>query len=151
MSKTPAASSAAKQRLRLWLRLLKASRHLEAALRDRMRREFDTTLPRFDVLAMLHRSADGLTMSRLSAELMVSNGNVTGLVDRLEREGAVERVAVAGDRRAALVRLTPQGRKDFERMAAVHEQWVAELLGDLSDTDVEQASTLLAQIRGDQA
>lgn len=140
-----------KQRLRLWLRLLKASRYMEAALRERMRTVFDTTLPRFDVLAMLHKSGEGLTMSALSKALMVSNGNVTGLVDRLEAEGAVQRLSVAGDRRAARVALTEQGRLDFERMAAIHEQWVAELLSELSDAEITQVSDVLARIKGDRA
>ena len=138
-----------KQRLRLWLRLLKASRHIEAALRERMRSEFDTTLPRFDVLAALHKSDEGLTMGQLSQALMVSNGNVTGLVDRLAEEGAVERQSVAGDRRAARVALTQAGRADFERMAAVHEEWVTDLLGALDDSEIAQASHLLARIKGD--
>lgn len=140
-----------KQRLRLWLRLLKASRYMEAALRERMRTVFDTTLPRFDVLAMLHKSGEGLTMSALSKALMVSNGNVTGLIDRLEAEGAVQRLSVAGDRRAARVALTEQGRLDFERMAAIHEQWVAELLSELSDAEITQVSDVLARIKGDRA
>lgn len=140
-----------KQRLRLWLRLLKASRYMEAALRKRMRTVFDTTLPRFDVLAMLHKSGEGLTMSALSKALMVSNGNVTGLIDRLEAEGAVQRLSVAGDRRAARVALTEQGRLDFERMAAIHEQWVAELLSELSDAEITQVSDVLARIKGERA
>lgn len=143
------AGTPSKQRLRLWLRLLKASRHIEAALRERLRSEFDTTLPRFDVLAMLHKSGDGLTMGQLSQALMVSNGNVTGLVDRLAQDGAVKRLSVKGDRRAARVALTQQGRVTFEHMAAVHEQWVAELLATLSEQDIAQASELLTRIKGD--
>jgi DNA-binding MarR family transcriptional regulator len=138
-----------KQRLRLWLRLLKASRHIEGALRERVRSEFGTTLPRFDVLAALHKSDEGLTMGQLSQALMVSNGNVTGLVDRLADEGAVERQSVAGDRRSARVALTELGRADFERMAAVHEEWVTDLLSVLDDSEVAQASSLLARIKGD--
>ena len=122
---------------------------MEAVLRERVRSEFDTTLPRFDVLAALYKSGDGLTMGQLSQALMVSNGNVTGLIDRLTQEGAVQRMSVEGDRRAARVALTEQGQVDFERMAAVHEQWVAELLGDLTDTEIAQASQLLARIKGD--
>ena len=140
-------SNAAKLRLRLWLRLLKASKAVEIELRDRLRREFDTTLPRFDVMAMLARKGEGLKMSELSDALMVSNGNVTGIVDRLVAEGLVVRVSIAGDRRATLVRLTPKGEAAFTDMAAAHEGWIGELLGGLGDDDVRAAISILDKVR----
>ena len=97
-------SEGAKDRLRLWLRLLRLSRHVDAHLRDRLRVEFKTTLPRFDVMAALSRHPEGLKMSQLSGVLRVSNGNVTGIADRLAEEGLVERVPVPRDRRAMTLR-----------------------------------------------
>ncbi len=85
----PSAESASKARLRLWLRLLKAARLVEAELRERLRTGHGTTLPRFDVMAALARTPRGCRMSELSGVLRVSNGNVTGIVDRLEAEGLV--------------------------------------------------------------
>lgn len=122
---------AEKLRLRLWLQMLKATRHIEAELRERLRLEHGTTLPRFDVMAALDRNPDGLRMSRLSGVLRVSNGNVTGIVDRLAAEGLVERRAVADDRRAMEVRLTEAGRTHFSALAAAHETWVDELIAAL--------------------
>ena len=138
--------SIAKDRLRLWLRLLKASRLVEGALRERMRAARGTTLPRFDVMAALYRAEDGLRMSDLSGVLMVSNGNVTGIVDRLEAEKLVERVAVAGDRRAIRVRLTRRGRETFEDMAEEHEHWVDGLLSGLTPRETEEAARLLEKL-----
>jgi DNA-binding MarR family transcriptional regulator len=140
--------SLAKDRLRLWLRLLKATRLVEGALRERMRAERGTTLPRFDVMAALYRAGEGLRMSDLSGVLMVSNGNVTGIVDRLEAEGLVERVAVAGDRRAVRVRLTARGREAFEDMAEEHEVWVDGLLSGLTPSETETAARLLEKLAG---
>lgn len=125
---TVAEKTDSKVRLRLWLRLLKTSHAIESELRERFRTEFGTTLPRFDVMAALARYPDGLRMSRLSGVLRVSNGNVTGIVDRLEAEGHVERRAVAGDRRAMEVRLTTGGQAHFAKLAAAHEGWVDELM-----------------------
>ncbi len=136
-----------KRRLRFWLQLLKASKHIENEIRERMRRELNSTLPRFDVLATLSKSGAGLKMSKLSAELMVSNGNVTGIVDRLVSENLVERVAIKGDRRATLVRLTPKGAAEFSKMAVVHEAWVDELFSEVDAVAMEDAEKLLAQIR----
>lgn len=113
--------------LRVWLRLLHCTELIEKHLRTRLREGFDTTLPRFDVLAQLDRFPDGLMMGELSRRLMVTHGNVTGLIDRLAAEDLVERVAVPGDRRAQLVRLTPAGREVFAAMAPVHAAWVTEL------------------------
>jgi DNA-binding MarR family transcriptional regulator len=120
-------------RLRLWVRLLRAVRPIESELRRRLDREFGVTLPKFDVMAALLRHPAGMTMTEVSRELMVSNGNVTGIVDRLVAEELVTRITNAEDRRATFVRLTSKGLKLFEAMAAAHERWVDELLAGFSD------------------
>ena len=125
MSEDPAS----KERLRLWLRILSAQRVIENEVRERLRVEHDTTLPRFDVMAALYRNEEGLKMSELSGELRVSNGNVTGIVDRLVNDGLIVRASVLGDRRAMLVRLTDEGRNTFAGMAEAHEGWIDDLLG----------------------
>lgn len=132
-----------KQRLRVWLRLLKISRQMEAEIRERLRLDFATTLPRFDVLAALHREEAGLKMSELSAALMVSNGNVTGIVERLVSDGLVIRVPVSGDRRAMAVQLTDGGRQAFAEMAKTHESWISSMLSSLGDEDADQLLQLL--------
>jgi DNA-binding MarR family transcriptional regulator len=135
-----------KQRLRVWLRMLKATKLVEATVRENLRVEFDTTLPRFDVLAALYRFEEGLKMSELSAALRVSNGNVTGIVERLVADGLVLRVPVAGDKRATLVRLSNKGRETFARMAEAHAGWVSGILEELSDADCEQAIGILETV-----
>ncbi len=134
-SSAPQSEPASKDRLRLWLRLLKTTRMIENELRENLRTEFGTTLPRFDVMAALSRVPDGLKMSKLSGVLRVSNGNVTGIIDRLTGDGHVVRVPVPGDRRASLVRLTQKGRDEFARQAQAHEAWVDSLLGDLTQDE----------------
>ncbi len=134
-------TSQQKQRLRFWLALLKLSRGIETELRERFKADFGTTLPRFDVMAALDRHKKGLKMSELSKVLKVSNGNVTGIVDRLERDKCLERVAVTGDRRAWLVRLTAKGRKAFAVMAAAHEGWVDTILHKL---EPDEAAEMIA-------
>lgn len=135
------APTLSKQRLRVWLRLLRTTRRIETRLREKLRTEHGTTLPRFDVLAALFREEKGLRMSELSSELKVSNGNVTGIVERLVADGLIVRTAVEGDRRAMLVRLTKKGRDDFARLAGVHESWVDDLLRDV---DAAHAADLIA-------
>lgn len=124
-----------KDELRLWLRLLTCAKLIEAEIRRRLRLAFDTTLPRFDLLAQLQRSPAGLTLGEVSRRMMVSNGNVTGLASRLEQEGLIERRTSATDRRAQTLRLTSRGRREFARQTAAHEGWVAELLGGLSESE----------------
>ena len=135
-----------KARLRLWLRLLKASRHIETELRERLRVEFASTLPRFDVMAALSRDPEGMKMSALSGVLKVSNGNVTGIIDRLEDDGLAVRAEVPGDRRASLARLTDKGRAEFACQAKAHEAWVDELLRDVEGERAERLSSLLAEV-----
>lgn len=141
----------AHERLRLWLRLLRSSRGIEAELRERLRVTYDMTLPQFDVLAALARREAGITMTELSRYLMVSNGNVTGIVDRLVGDGLVERAAIPGDRRSTLVRLTRKGKNDFAAMASRHAAWVDELLGGFDEAEVagliEQLDGLVGALR----
>ena len=110
--------------LRLWLRLLTCSQLIEKQVRTELRTQFDTTLPRFDLMAQLERNPEGLKMNALSRRMMVTGGNETGITDQLVREGLVERVNVEGDRRAYCVRLTAPGRKAFDKMARAHEGWI---------------------------
>lgn len=135
------------QALRLWLRLLSCTVRIENKIRLRLRREFNTTLPRFDLMAQLERSHDGLRMNELSRRMMVSGGNVTGITDQLELEGLVTREACPWDRRAFTVRLTFSGLKRFREMAARHEQWIVELLGGLSRDEKETMISALGKMK----
>ncbi len=135
-----------KSRLRLWLRLLKTTGQIESALRRRLRDEHGTTLPRFDVMAALARHPEGLKMSDLSSYLRVSNGNVTGIVDRLTEDGLALRMAVKGDRRAQVARLTPAGHAAFNALAAEHEAWVDDLLGGVSEAEAQVLRDLLGKL-----
>ena len=133
--------------LKVWLRLLTCTTRLESAIRARLRAEFGTTLPRFDLMAQLERAPGGLTMSELSRRLMVTGGNITGITDMLEAEGLVARVAHPTDRRAYTVKLTPAGRRLFARMASAHERWIIELLGGLDAAEQEQMYRTLARLK----
>ena len=135
------------QELRLWLRLLACSQLIEKRVRTQLRERFDTTLPRFDLMAQLERHPEGLKMKELSQRLMVTGGNVTGITDQLVAEGLVERVGVEGDRRAFLVRLTPEGRETFERMAVEHEQWIVQAFEGISPRELDQLHKLLGKVK----
>lgn len=138
-------SDLSKRRLKTWIRLLGVTRGAENHLRDYLRRAHATTLPRFDVMAALWRKRDGVTMSELSRLLLVSNGNATAVVDRLEADGMVRREAEDGDRRRIRVRLTPEGLEAFEIMALGHEAEVDALLGRLSEPDLEALRDILSR------
>ena len=135
-----------KVRVRTWLKILKTSNFIEKYLRERLRNDHHTTLPRFDVMSALQRSPNGLKMSELSGVLKVSNGNITGIIDRLVQEGHVERIAIQGDRRAYLALLTDKGSKKFQEYALEHEMWINELLSDISLDDAKMITSLLSSI-----
>jgi DNA-binding MarR family transcriptional regulator len=138
-------SALAKRRLRAWIRLLGVTRRTENVLRDLLRGH-DTTLPRFDVMAALHRRREGVTMSELSRMLLVSNGNATAVVDRLEADGLVRRTPSETDRRTVFVALTPKGLARFETLAAEHEAHVDRLFADLSEADLDLLTSLLKRM-----
>ena len=142
-----AAPSEHPEALRLWLRLLTCTQLIEKQVRSHLRAQFDTTLPRFDLMAQLERAPDGMKMKELSRRMMVTSGNITGITDQLVAEGLVERAGVEGDRRAFLVRLTPEGRNAFERMAVQHEQWIVQAFEGLSPKDLDHLHKLLGKVK----
>jgi DNA-binding MarR family transcriptional regulator len=141
-------AQAHKDELRLWLRLLTCTTMTETLIRGRLRERFGVTLPRFDLLAQLARAGEGMTLGDLSRRMMVTNGNVTGLVERLVADGLVARTPRPADRRTVSVALTESGRREFAQMAAEHESWVADAFGGLSEDDIGQLMRLLARLKG---
>jgi DNA-binding MarR family transcriptional regulator len=136
------------EELRLWLRLLTCTTLIEGEVRSRLRARFDVTLPRFDLMAQLDKAPDGMTLSDVSKRMMVSNGNVTGLVERLVISGHLDRRTSITDRRVQMIRLTKVGRAEFRRMAAEHETWIAEMFAELTPKDVRELMRLLAKAKG---
>jgi DNA-binding MarR family transcriptional regulator len=120
---------------------------METEIRRRLRTRFNETLPRFDLMAQLERVKDGMTLGEVSKRMMVSAGNVTSLVDRLVKAGYLERRPAPNDRRSQLIQLTQTGRAHFGRLAASHEKWVAELLGDLDRKEMAAAMAELAKVK----
>ena len=141
------AHSAHPEALRLWLRLLTCPQLVEKQVRAALRDQFDTTLPRFDLMAQLERAPEGLRMNELSRRMMVTGGNVTGITDQLVAEGLVERIDVEGDRRAWRVRLTPKGRTAFDNMARSHEGWIVEAFAALEDDEIARLHRLLGKVK----
>lgn len=133
--------------LRLWLRLLTCTTLIEGEVRSQLREKFDVTLPRFDLMAQLDKVSDGMTLSDLSKRMMVSNGNVTGLVERLQAQGLIERRPAPNDRRAQLVNLTAEGRKTFRAMARTHENWIADLFAGMSPEEAETLMQILGRAK----
>lgn len=142
----PAAAALAtepREALRLWLRLFTCTTLVEREVDAALKREFGSSLARFDVLAQLDRAPDGLRMGALSERTLTTNGNITWLVAALERDGLVRRRTVPEDRRAAVVRLTPAGRRHFAAMAEAHERLIARLLGGLTGEELRTMHALL--------
>lgn len=133
--------------LRLWLRLLTCTTLIEGEVRRRLRERFDVTLPRFDLMAQLDKAPDGMTLSDLSKRMMVSNGNLTGLVNTLVASGHVDRRVSETDRRAQMISLTRAGQAEFRAMATEHEAWIADLFGDLTQRDQKDLMRLLAKTK----
>jgi len=136
-----------KMALRIWLRLLTSSQLIEKRVRGRFRTEFDTTLPRFDVMAALAREPGGQTMGDVSRWLLVSSGNITGIISRLVKDGMVTRTRSSGDRRAHHVKLSARGREAFERMSKTHEKWVRDMLCGLTRKEMATLDELLTKVK----
>jgi DNA-binding MarR family transcriptional regulator len=136
-----------KQELRLWLRLLTCTTLVESNIRKDLREQFDTTLPRFDLLAQLERAPDGMTLGEVSRRMMVSNGNITGLVERLLESGHLARWPLATDRRVQVIAMTAAGRDEFSHMADAHAEWIAQMFGGLAPAEIDQLLELLSKLK----
>jgi DNA-binding MarR family transcriptional regulator len=137
--------------LRTWLRLLACTNIIEKHLQSQLRQKFESTLPRFDVLAELDAAENqlghGISMSGLSQRLMVTNGNVTGLVEQLVKERLVTRTMAPHDRRSQFVRLTKSGKRAFDRMVPEHRAWVERIFSQLSPKDHAAMDQILAKLK----
>jgi DNA-binding MarR family transcriptional regulator len=132
-----------KTELRLWLRIFTCKVLIEGEVRRRLRDSFRVTLPRFDLMAQLDRTPNGMTLGELSQRMMVSNGNVTGLVDRLVTQNLVDRRPSPVDRRAQIVSLTAEGRKAFRAMARANGDWIGEIFANLTSGEIDDLMRLL--------
>ena len=131
----------------MWLRLFTCKEVIESEVRRRLRDNFNVTLPRFDLMAQLDRFPKGMTLGELSRRMMVSNGNVTGLVERLVEQGLIDRRPSPKDRRAQIVSLTAEGRRLFRAMARANGDWIGEMFADLSGNDIQALLRLLAKAK----
>lgn len=142
-----ATSNASSVDLRLWVRLLACAKIIEKKLRRKFQEEFDTTLPRFDVMAMLSRRPEGQSMGSLSRALLVSNGNVTSIVRQLQTQGYLTSRSDPNDSRSSIVSLTDKGMTYFAQLADAHHQWVHDSLRDFPEHQQEQLLGLLASLK----
>jgi DNA-binding MarR family transcriptional regulator len=133
--------------LRLWLRLLTCSHLIENHVRKALALQFKTTLPRFDLMAQLERAPNGLPMNELSRRMLVTGGNITGIVDQLEQAGLIVRTEDSADRRVYLVKLTKEGRRQFAQMAAEHETWIVDLFAGIPKREQRALTESLARLR----
>lgn len=133
--------------LRTWLRYLSCGRLIENEIRSRLRREFNTTLPRYEVMAQLEQFPQGIKMSDLSRHMMVTNGNITGIADQLVKEGLVQRTQLPRDRRSSLLKLTTKGQKQLDAMSDTHNEWVCSVFGKLSESQIDAMMSSLEELK----
>lgn len=131
----PVLTSAERSRVGMWIRLARCYNLAMRELRGGLRAE--CTMPQFDVLAQLARTEDGLTFSALSERLLVTAGNLTGIVDRLEKLELVRRETNPRDRRQIFIRLTPRGREYCAKVIPEHERQIVKLFAGISENDVQ--------------
>lgn len=137
------------QAVRLLLELLRCAKILETRIGSRLRKEFGQSLTRFDVMSHLYR-ADGMTLSVtvLASQLLATtSGNITGLIDRMEKDGLVKRSPHRHDRRSFVVRLTKNGAAVFAEMAIEHGHWIRDGFAGLSATSLKNMQSSMIKLR----
>ena len=132
--------------LRLWLRLLSATTRIEDTIRQRLREQFDITLPRFDLMAQLERAPDGMKMKELSRRMMVTSGNITGITDQLVTEGLVERSTHPDDGRMVTVTVTPLGQQVVDFVQGLRVGYLGHAAGVFNDDELATLADLLGRL-----
>lgn len=130
--------------LSLWVKLVRASSTF-GKLTDENIQSFGLTEPQFGVLECLGHLGP-LTLGELCKKQLVSGGNITCVMDNLEKEGLVERIPSKEDRRAILAQLTSKGKKLFDEIFTKHAKYVAEIASVLTDKEQEELSALLKKL-----
>ena len=137
-----------KRSLRAWVQLLKTAKRIESEVASHFANEHSTSLSRFDVLANLERSPGHATgTSQLSRMLLASRGNITRLLDRMEKDSLIRREPHPGDRRVSEVRMTPAGEKLFARLAPDHEGWAQDIFAALSEDELNELIAMLRKLQ----
>ena len=133
--------------LRAWFRLLLIHKALSKKINTRFRTQFDISTARFDTLAQLHAAGGELTMGELSAQLMVTSGNVTGVIDGMAADRLVSRRPHETDRRSIIVSVTPDARNLFAKVRSAMSKWMGEAMADMSDAEIEQLIKLFGKLK----
>lgn len=128
-------------RLRAWVQLTRTFLNMQRRLMMLLA-QAEVTLPQFDVLATL-RFSEGVTQQELAERLLVTKGNICGILDRLEEIAWVERRRDVKDRRANRLHLTPIGRRQIDALLPQHDRMVITTLKPMPSQDVARLRHLL--------
>ena len=132
---------------RAWLGLLRCFSSIDRLLMRRFSEKFNSSLPRYDVLTALALSPDGMTMGELASSLMVTKGNITGVVKRLKQDGLVRKVTSRSDRRIQSVTLSAEGRALWDAMHADYDETISEILSGQSGEELDALTDMLEHTR----
>ena len=141
----PPDGKAAERPVRVWFRMIRLEARMQVAVAERLRR-IGVSIPQCDILTTLTEQ-EGVSQQELAKRLYVTKGNISGLLDRLESAGFVERREAAADRRQYSIYLTEAGRAMAQRAIAVQMKWIASTLGRMAEADLEALETLLVALR----
>ena len=130
--------------LLLWIALARCYRTFARAVAARIA-EYGLTTPQFGILEALHHLGP-LSLGDLADKLLVTGGNVTFVIDRLEEQGLVERVRSTEDRRVVKAQLTEEGRRVIAGVFPQHARAIAELARQLKPEEQEELRRLLKRL-----
>ena len=137
-----------RESLKLWIELIRYSSKLEQIIDDNLRQNFGQNISRFDVLSQLEReNGNGLTVGELAQRLIASKGNITGLLDRMKKDGLVSRAEKPEDRRSFQINITKKGLKLFNKMADSNAKWVAQSFRSIELKSMKEITHFLSDAR----
>ena len=135
----------APQAERAWFRFLRVEARIRVAVAARLK-SVGLSVPQCDVLTTL-TEREGVSQQELASHLYVTKGNISGLIDRLESAGFVERRPIAGDRRSYAICLTPAGREAADAGIAIQRRFVADTFGRMPENDLAAFEAFLVSVR----
>jgi DNA-binding MarR family transcriptional regulator len=128
---------------RIWLQILSLESRIFGRLNRALSKAHGLSVAKFEFLAQVERYPEGITLGKVSENLKVTSGNVSGLVRRLLADGLITKKMSQEDRRSFIVRFTPKGKKLFDKANALHADTLEKCFSDIPLEGLERSLSAL--------
>lgn len=130
--------------LKTWVKLARSFNTINKVVNEEIN-TYGVTPSQFGVLEALYHLGD-MPIGKLGEKILVTGGNMTVILDNLEKQGYIERIKSPTDRRSLFIKLTEKGRTLIEQVFPGHKLFVAEIISVLTEEEQIVLGSLLKKL-----